>query len=181
MKRLLDKILITLRLKKRKPKHGKGVNLSRAYGNANAAIGRIKAATHPGYRDDNGRTYHLAKGERRMGRLWAVRSPFPEHNGAWMCGWYVLRKRACWTVCNPADYNDYDDGTEQHEVAHDIEARLNLIPPWHYPRWRNLFDGWRGDGAARLPSCCSGVCDCEKGFDETDEVHCDFVEDINAG
>lgn len=132
-------------LRPRKPRHGAGVNLPRSYGNANAAIHLINVAGYS-YKDDGGRTFSLHKGERIVGGMWCVRSMWPEHNNAWIAGWYDYTKRRCYTVCNPNNYGDYSDVIEQHEVAHDLELQIGLTPPWHNVGWRHLFFNWRGFG-----------------------------------
>ena len=158
MKRLFYDILIFFGLRKKPLEHGKGVNIKRCYGNANNAINKIRAATHPKYKDDNRREYHLIQGGQKFDYMWAIRSPFPEHNNAWIGGWYDYNKRQCWVACNPNDFNDYSDAVQEHEVAHDIEARLKLVPPWHNNLWGNLFVEWRN-----LPGV-SSVKDKERGI-----------------
>ncbi len=156
--RLFYNILVFFGLAKKKLKHGEGINLYRCYGNANNAIQKIKTNTHPKYKDDNRREYYLTKGSKKFDYMWAVRSPFPEHNGAWIGGWYNYRNRQCWVVCSPDDYNDYSDAVQEHEVAHDIEYRLKLTPPWHNNLWGNLFVNWYN-----LPGM-SSVKDDERGI-----------------
>ena len=138
---LFENILIALGLKKKKIKHGKNINLSRCYGNANSAIAKIRTSTHPKYKDDNGRRYVLEPGTTRVrGGGWAKQSP--EHNNAWIMGMYRYSKRECMVLCNPNDPSDYSDSVQEHEVAHDIEKRLKIAPPWHTPSWRHLFYNW---------------------------------------
>ena len=140
---MLKRLLELLGLRKAKPKHGKGINASRSYGNMNAAIDRINQAGFR-YRADKVLTFSLHKGERKISGLWCVASHWPEHKGAMIAGWYKPELRRAYTVCNPSDYNDYSDAVEQHEVAHDVEFRLRIAPPWHYEGWRRLFMNWRG-------------------------------------
>lgn len=138
---LFENILVALGLMKKKPKHGKNINLSRCYGNANSAIHKVKTNTHPKYKDDNGRAYAVEAGTMRViGGGWAKQSP--EHNNAWIMGLYDPSKRRCMVFCNPNDPNDYSDAVQEHEVAHDIEKRLKIAPPWHTPLWSNLFYNW---------------------------------------
>ena len=157
-----------------KPKHGKGVQVNRSRANAASAVAKIKGATHPNYRDDDGRSYHLVGADRRAGGMWVIASPW--HNGQWIGGYYISNRRACYTCCNKDDYKDYDNRVEEHEVAHDLESRLKLVPPWHYAKWRHLFLHWRGLDARHsvrtLPRRPPGLPGVRPG----DEVEVDYAD-----
>ena len=127
---------------RRGPRHGDDVDVPRFEHNGRVARDRIRGATHPDFRDDRRRrTGHLVPGERRIGGVWAFRSPM--HNNQWVGGYYISGSRRCYTVCNPQDPSDFSDETCRHEQAHDMEKQLRLVPPWHYVHWRRLFEDWR--------------------------------------
>ena len=166
---------------RRDPSHGPNINADRSEHNGRVARDRIRDATHPDFRDDHRpRTYHLLKGERRIGGEWAYRSPM--HDGAWVLGYYIPSSRRCYTVCNPNDWNDYSDETERHEAAHDMEGpQLRLIPPWHYPKWRRLFAGWYNVPARTVKEiepdaeCCKKILTLP-GVEEGDFVTVDYAD-----
>ena len=145
----------------------------RAHGNAHTAIARIRGATHPHLRDDGKRAYRYQPGERRFGSTWAIQSPW--HGGAWIAGWYIRNKRECWTVTHPADDRIYDDDTEIHEVAHDIEANLGLVPPWHNEAWRRLFRNWYNIPSITVAADLSRDVLQLPGVEPGDQVEIDFV------
>lgn len=138
---IIQRIIDAIRRKRKSHEPwGDGIDPARAGGNAASAIAKIKRATHPQFRDRAGRSQHLVPGTHREGGQWGIASPW--HGGLLIGGYYIVEKRGCYTVCNPANPADYLDSTQAHETAHDLESQLGIAPPWHYHAWRHLFRNW---------------------------------------
>ncbi len=159
---------------------GKGVDPARAGANAGRAIERVRKATHPALKDRTGRSQHVIAGERKIGDLWCLWSAA---SGGWIGGYYIPEKRACYTIANPANLNDYSDAIMEHESAHDVEyVLLRIAPPWHYAAWKKLFRNWYNVPAARVistdapPPPEKSVFDLLPGVEPGDHVEIDFVD-----
>ena len=141
MKKLWDKIRIALGLK-RKPISQK----TRERNNIKHTEGLIRNKTHPDLGNLGSGRLERTPAERKVYGMWCIRSPW--HNGAWIGGYYNQTRDLAVTCANPANTNDYDDRVEQHEIAHRIEYKLRIAPPWHTPAWSQLFLNWRNIAAA---------------------------------
>ena len=173
---MFKKILELLGLRKNsRHAYGEGTNKARFHGNANSAIQKVTSLGYR-YKETAKPRPRLIKGERKIYGMWCVRSKWPEHNGAYIGGWYDTQTHRTYVCCNPEDWSDYDDRVEEHEYAHHIEHRLRIAPPWHYARWRRLFYLWRGLTSNAMPEFCHGcVYDFVDGQEGGDVVEVDVV------
>lgn len=158
--------------KKRSSPWGEGVDPARAGANAARAIELIRGKTHPTFADQRGRSQMRTPGTGRVGGVWVI-----DGN---VGGYYVVMKRTCYTVCNPANPSDYADWVEQHETAHDLEAQLGLPPPWHYAPWAGLFRYWYNVPLAMVGTGGVHVISLP-GVDPGDIVEVDLVVDSKDG
>ena len=170
MKKLWDRIRIALGLKRRPLRQS-----DRERNNIEHTENLIRNATHPGLVSFGRGRLQRIPAERRVHGMWCIRSPW--HNGAWIGGYYNASKDIPVTCANPDDLNDYDDRVEQHEIAHRIEHKLRIAPPWHTPAWRRLFIHWHNTAAT--PSGGEHeLCDAEHLLpycEEGDVVEVDVV------
>ena len=168
---MLRKLLEMLGLRKRRTRLSPRDN-----GNINHATQLIRNATHPTVGNLGAGKLQRIPAERRVHGMWCIRSPW--HNGAWIGGYYNISKDIPVTCANPDDINDYDDRVEQHEIAHRIEYKLRISPPWHTPAWRRLFLHWYSLPALSVMAGEEEVCDKQHSLpycDCGDVVEVDFV------
>jgi hypothetical protein len=155
---------------------------SREHGNVNSTVALIRAASHPDLPKSivEGPMTRIPA-ERKVYGTWCIRSPW--HNGAWIAGYYNVSKDIPVSCANPENLDDYDDATEQHELAHRAEYKLGIAPPWHNRAWRRVFKGWY-DMPALSVQCVQGGCmelaDDEHllpGADPGDVIEIDIITD----
>ncbi len=179
MMKFFQRIIDLLRGKKKSSanRYGAGVDRGTADHAEATAVDRVRKATHPEYKGHFGKLVHrLVEGVRLVGGYPVIAND--------VGGYYNQTHRTVFIVT----FN----GTTKievwiHECAHYLEHMLGLIPPWHYPKWANLFIWWRdvplpratADAAVvieKLPGCCEGDI-VEVDFISGEHLVCQVVDE----